>query len=83
MSGTIVTMVFDSFLRKLRANEFAEVVLHSLDAEAPEIIKIANGHVTERSEGAPITNLARMKLRDEWGFSNRMLDQVKALGAYL
>ena len=39
-----------------------EVVLHSLDAEAPEIIKIANGHVTERGEGAPITNLARMKL---------------------
>jgi predicted transcriptional regulator YheO len=42
--------------------EHTEVVLHSLDAEAPEIIKIANGHVTERGEGAPITNLARMKL---------------------
>lgn len=42
--------------------EHTEVVLHSLDAEAPEIIKIANGHITERGEGAPITNLARMKL---------------------
>ncbi|USD67878.1 PAS domain-containing protein [Vibrio sp. SCSIO 43136] len=40
-----------------------EVVLHSLDIENPSIIKIANGHVTDRDIGAPITNLALEKLR--------------------
>ncbi|MDW3189240.1 transcriptional regulator [Vibrio sp. Vb0932] len=56
--------------------EHTEVVLHSLDAEAPEIIKIANGHVTERSEGAPITNLARMKLREGKDVSDSYLTKT-------
>jgi len=40
-----------------------EVALHSLDIENPSIIKIANGHVTDRDIGAPITNLAIEKLK--------------------
>ncbi|MDW3170566.1 transcriptional regulator, partial [Vibrio sp. Y184] len=56
--------------------EHTKVVLHSLDAEAPEIIKIANGHVTERSEGAPITNLARMKLREGKDVSDSYLTKT-------
>ncbi len=43
--------------------EHTEVVLHSLDANNPSIIKIANGHVTGRAIGAPITNLALFKLK--------------------
>lgn len=42
--------------------EHTEVLLHSLDVSNPSIIKIANGHITGRSVGAPITNLALMKL---------------------
>ncbi len=42
---------------------YTEVVLHSLDIENPSIIKVANGHVTDRSIGAPITNLALEKLK--------------------
>ncbi|EJN6959201.1 PAS domain-containing protein [Photobacterium damselae subsp. damselae] len=42
--------------------EHTEVLLHSLDVRNPSIIKIANGHVTGREVGAPITNLALMKL---------------------
>lgn len=56
--------------------EHTEVVLHSLDAEAPEIIKIANGHVTERGEGAPITNLARMKLLEGKDVSDSYLTKT-------
>ncbi|OAN19664.1 hypothetical protein A3K86_00070 [Photobacterium jeanii] len=40
-----------------------EVALHSLDIDNPSIIKIANGHVTDRGIGAPITNLALEKLK--------------------
>ncbi|HHQ4927598.1 TPA: helix-turn-helix transcriptional regulator [Aeromonas hydrophila] len=43
--------------------QHTEVLLHSLDARNPSIIKIANGHITGRSVGAPITNLAMMKLK--------------------
>ncbi len=43
--------------------EHTEVVLHSLDVENPSIIKIANGQVTNRDIGAPITNLALEKLK--------------------
>lgn len=43
--------------------QHTEVVLHSLDANNPSIIKIANGHVTGRAIGAPITNLALFKLK--------------------
>ncbi|ROS04687.1 putative transcriptional regulator YheO [Sinobacterium caligoides] len=46
-----------------------EVVLHSLDARAPSIIKIANSHITGRSVGALITNLVLMKLNDEKNIS--------------
>ncbi|MPY24252.1 helix-turn-helix transcriptional regulator [Shewanella sp. YLB-07] len=42
--------------------EHTEVLIHSLDASNPSITKIANGHITGRSVGAPITNLALMKL---------------------
>ena len=42
--------------------EHTEVLLHSLDVRNPSIIKIANSHVTGREVGAPITNLALMKL---------------------
>ena len=42
--------------------EHTEVLLHSLDVRNPSIIKIANSHVTGRDVGAPITNLALMKL---------------------
>lgn len=43
--------------------EHTEVVLHSLDCNNPSIVKIANGHVTGRSIGAPITDLALFKLK--------------------
>lgn len=43
--------------------QHTEVLLHSLDARNPSIIKIANGHITGRSVGAPITNLAMIKLK--------------------
>lgn len=42
-----------------------EVVLHSLEQENPSIIKIANGHLTGRDVGAPITDLALQKLRTQ------------------
>jgi len=44
--------------------DHTEVALHSLDIENPSIVKIANGHVTGRTVGAPITNLAIEKLKD-------------------
>lgn len=43
--------------------QHTEVLLHSLDVRNPSIIKIANGHITGRSVGAPITNLAMMKIK--------------------
>lgn len=43
--------------------EYTEVVLHSLDTNSACIVKIANGHVTGRQLGAPITNLALLKLK--------------------
>lgn len=42
--------------------EHTEVLLHSLDAKNPSIIKIQNGHITGRDVGAPITNIAIEKL---------------------
>ncbi|QFU22535.1 PAS domain-containing protein [Shewanella eurypsychrophilus] len=44
--------------------EHTEVLLHSLDISNPSITKIANGHITGRTVGAPITNLALMKLNE-------------------
>ena len=32
-----------------------EVALHSLDKTNPCIIKVVNGHITGRAEGAPVT----------------------------
>lgn len=43
--------------------QHTEVVLHSLDAKHPSVVKIANGHITGREVGAPITNLALLKLK--------------------
>lgn len=50
-----------------------EVVLHSLDAKHPSVVKIANGHVTGREVGAPITNLALLKLKTGQDISNSYL----------
>lgn len=50
--------------------EHTEVLLHSLDINNPSITKIANGHITGRSVGAPITNLALMKLNEGQDVSN-------------
>ena len=44
--------------------EHTEVLLHCLDANNPSIIKIANGHITGREVGAPITNIALVKLNE-------------------
>lgn len=44
--------------------EYTEVLLHTLDADSPSILKIANGHITGRDEGAPITNIALLKLKE-------------------
>nr|WP_051043842.1 PAS domain-containing protein [Psychromonas sp. CNPT3] len=41
-----------------------EVLLHSLDIRNASIIKIANGYITGRQVGTPITNLALMKLTE-------------------
>ncbi|WP_094752155.1 helix-turn-helix transcriptional regulator [Psychromonas sp. CD1] len=41
-----------------------EVLLHSLDVRNTSIIKIVNGNITGRSVGAPITNVALMKLTE-------------------
>ncbi|MGL4473447.1 MAG: helix-turn-helix transcriptional regulator [Shewanella sp.] len=53
-----------------------EVVLHSLDASDPSVIKIANGHVTGREVGAPITNLALLKLKTGQDISNSYMSQT-------
>ena len=50
--------------------EYTEVLLHSLDIDNPAIVKIANGHVTDRSIGAPITNLAMTKLNQAQDISD-------------
>ncbi len=44
--------------------EHTEVLLHSLDVRDASIIKIANGYITGRTVGAPITNLALLKLNE-------------------
>ncbi|MBD1567200.1 helix-turn-helix transcriptional regulator [Vibrio sp. S12_S33] len=44
--------------------DHTEVVLHTLDINSPSILKIANGHITGRQAGAPITNLALLKLQE-------------------
>lgn len=53
--------------------EHTEVVLHSLDAKHPSVVKIANSHVTGREVGAPITNLALLKLKTGQDISNSYL----------
>ncbi|PSU70012.1 hypothetical protein C9J22_12505 [Photobacterium phosphoreum] len=44
--------------------EHTEVLLHCLDSRNPSIMKIANGHITGREVGAPITNIALVKLNE-------------------
>ncbi|WP_252007275.1 transcriptional regulator [Ferrimonas sp. SCSIO 43195] len=56
--ATVVEGIAASF------GEHTEVALHSLDKDSAGIYRIANGHVTGRSPGAPITNLALMKLKE-------------------
>lgn len=41
-----------------------EIILHSLEDLDHSVIKIINGHYTERCEGAPITDLALTMLED-------------------
>ena len=41
-----------------------EIILHSLEDLDHSVIKIINGHYTERCEGAPITDLALAMLED-------------------
>ncbi|EGT3627850.1 hypothetical protein FAP94_15885 [Morganella morganii] len=53
--------------------QHTEVVLHSLDAKHPSVVKIANGHVTGREVGAPITNFALLKLKTGQDISNSYL----------
>ena len=56
--------------------EYTEVVLHSLDVDNPAIIKIANGHVTDREIGAPITNLAIAKLNQGQDISGSYISKT-------
>nr|WP_198006685.1 PAS domain-containing protein [Psychromonas sp. CNPT3] len=44
--------------------EHTEVLLHTLDVRNASIIKIANGNITGREVGSPITNLALLKLNE-------------------
>jgi predicted transcriptional regulator YheO len=41
-----------------------EVLLHSLEDLSRSVVKIANGHVTGRSEGSPITDLGIKTIRN-------------------
>lgn len=44
-----------------------EVVLHAFDSLHASVIKIANGHITGRQEGAPVTDFALDKLQSAAG----------------
>lgn len=59
-----ILFAFENIVTGIAKNygSHTEVVLHRLDADNPCIMKIANGHVTGRQIGAPITNLALSKL---------------------
>ncbi len=52
-----------------------EIILHSLEDLDQSVIKIINGHYTERCEGAPITDLALTMLED---LNRRSSLEVKA-----
>ncbi len=54
--------------------ENCEVVLHSLEDPSHSIIKIANGHVTGREVGFPITNFAMEILKNETLLKNDSTD---------
>ena len=54
--------------------ENCEVVLHSLEDPSHSIIKIANGHVTGREIGFPITNFAMEILNNESLLKNDSTD---------
>ena len=71
-----MTNVVDGIARMY--GDYTEVVLHSLDATEPSVVKIANGHVTERTEGAPITNLAIMKLKDGQDVSDSYITRTES-----
>ena len=44
-----------------------EVVLHAFDNLHASVVKIANGHITGRQEGAPVTDFALTKLQSDAG----------------
>ncbi|WP_153448637.1 helix-turn-helix transcriptional regulator [Vibrio algicola] len=50
--------------------EHTEVLLHALDEDDPCVTKIANGHITGREVGAPITNIALLKLEEGYDVSS-------------
>lgn len=56
-----------------------EIILHSLEDLDHSVIKIINGHYTERCEGAPITDLALTMLED---LNRRSSLEVKAYFNY-
>ena len=56
-------------------SEGYEIILHSLEDLDHSVIKIINGHYTERCEGAPITDLALTMLED---LNRRSSLEVKA-----
>lgn len=54
-----------------------EVLLHSLDSSDPSVLKIANGHITNREKGAPITNLAFLKLKEGKDISDSYFSKTR------
>lgn len=54
--------IVDAIARIFGAN--CEVLLHSLEDLSNSVVKIANGHVTGRDVGAPVTDLAMRVMRD-------------------
>lgn len=53
--------------------EYCEIVLHSFENLHHSVIHIVNGHVTGRTLGAPVTNIALEKL-SEFSSTNDMWD---------
>lgn len=55
---------FVDFLGKVLGPDY-EIALHEIDSENQSIIAIANGHVSGRKVGAPITELALKMIKDK------------------
>lgn len=57
-----------------------EVVLHAFDTLDASVIKIANGHITGRREGAPVTDFALNRLQGRRAASGAATSAVPATG---